>query len=58
MEVKKIVSRAWPSKASVTLKDSKGNQFETIVDYVFPIGKGEPWITLPEEEMHEPDENY
>jgi small subunit ribosomal protein S4e len=38
------------SPASVALRESKGNQFETIIDYVFPIGKGEAWITLPEEE--------
>ncbi|MFH0897832.1 MAG: 30S ribosomal protein S4e [Candidatus Bathyarchaeota archaeon] len=46
VEVKKIVMRAWPSKASVSLADSAGNQFETILDYVFPIGQGEPMITI------------
>lgn len=51
VEIKGIMKRAWPSKTSVSLKDSKGNQFETILDYVFPIGKGEPWITLQEEEQ-------
>lgn len=49
VEVKKIIKRPWPSKASVSLIDSQGNHFETILDYVFPIGKGEPWITILEE---------
>jgi small subunit ribosomal protein S4e len=49
VEVKKIIKRPWPSKASVSLIDSQGNQFETILDYVFPIGKSEPWITISEE---------
>lgn len=31
---------------TITLQDDKENQFETIIDYVFPIGKGEPWISL------------
>lgn len=33
----------------VTLKDSNDDQFKTILDYVFPVGKTEPWISLPEE---------
>jgi small subunit ribosomal protein S4e len=33
----------------ITLKDSEDDQFKTILDYVFPIGKNEPWISLPEE---------
>lgn len=33
----------------VTLKDLEDNQFKTILNYVFPIGKNEPWISLPEE---------
>ena len=33
----------------VTLKDLEDDQFKTILDYVFPIGKNEPWISLPEE---------
>jgi len=49
VEVTKIVKRKGPSKASVALRDFKGNQFETLLDYVFPIGRGEPWITLPED---------
>jgi small subunit ribosomal protein S4e len=48
VEVSQIIKRAWPSKASVTLKNYHGNEFETVLDYVFPIGKGEPWIHLPE----------
>ncbi|MCK5625559.1 30S ribosomal protein S4e, partial [Candidatus Bathyarchaeota archaeon] len=31
----------------VTLKDSNDDQFKTILDYVFPVGKTEPWISLP-----------
>ncbi len=33
----------------VTLKDLEDNQFNTIIDYVFPIGKDKPWISLPED---------
>lgn len=33
----------------ITLKDSEDNEFKTILDYVFPIGKNTPWISLPEE---------
>jgi len=50
VEVTKIVQRVWPSQPSLALTDGKGNQFETIVDYVFPIGKGEPWVTLPQDD--------
>jgi len=35
---------------TITLEDSEENRFETIANYVFPIGKGEPWISLPEED--------
>ena len=31
---------------TVTLRDTEGQQFETIIDYVFPVGKGEPWVSL------------
>jgi len=33
----------------VTLKDIEDDQFKTIIDYVFPVGKDELWISLPEE---------
>jgi len=33
----------------VTLKDLEDDQFKTILDYIFPIGRTEPWISLPEE---------
>jgi small subunit ribosomal protein S4e len=36
--------------ATAVLADSNGEEFETVVDYLFPIGKGEPWITLPAED--------
>jgi small subunit ribosomal protein S4e len=49
-EVKQIVRSTHPNiPNSVVLQDFKGNQFETILDYVFPIGKDASWITLPEE---------
>ena len=47
-ELTKIMKRGL-SPTSVMLKDLKGNQFETTINYVFPVGKGESWITLPEE---------
>jgi small subunit ribosomal protein S4e len=31
---------------TVTLRDSEGQPFETIIDYVFPVGKGVPWVSL------------
>lgn len=31
---------------TITLQDVE-EQFETVVDYVFPIGRGEPWISIP-----------
>lgn len=49
VEVAKIAKRPWPSKTMVALKGSEGNQFETTLNYVFPIGKGKPWITISEE---------
>lgn len=32
----------------VTLEDGTGDSFQTILEYVFPIGVEEPWISLPE----------
>ncbi|UCH37253.1 MAG: 30S ribosomal protein S4e [Candidatus Bathyarchaeota archaeon] len=50
VEVKQIVKSKQPTvPSSVVLQDFKGNQFETILDYVFPIGKKVSWISLPEE---------
>ena len=36
--------------STAILRDSKGEDFETVVDYLFTIGKGKPWINLPVEE--------
>ena len=36
--------------STAVLRDSNGEDFETVVDYLFPIGKGEPWISLPAQE--------
>jgi len=47
-EVTKI-RKSGLSPKSVMLKDLKGNNFETTINYVFPVGKGESWISLPEE---------
>jgi small subunit ribosomal protein S4e len=33
----------------VTFKDFEDNEFKTILDYVFPIGKDQPWISMPKE---------
>ena len=49
VEVAEIARRPWPSKTMVILKNREGNQFETDLDYVFPLGKGESWISIPEE---------
>jgi len=32
----------------VTLQDAEGNHFQTILEYVFPLGGEESWISLPE----------
>lgn len=34
----------------VTLKGEAEDSFKTIIEYVFPIGKGMPWISMPEDE--------
>jgi len=34
----------------VTLKGEDEVQLKTIIEYVFPIGKGIPWISMPEDE--------
>ena len=44
------IGKSGLSTASIALKDLNGNQFETIIDYVFPVGKGESWITLQEKD--------
>jgi small subunit ribosomal protein S4e len=48
-EVISIEKQAALHPSIVTLKDSEDNHFKTILDYVFLIGKDEPWISLPEE---------
>jgi len=50
--VVKIGREGGSHSQAITLQDDKENQFETIVDYVFPIGKGEPWISLPSREVN------
>lgn len=50
-EVTKIVKGPRHKTSSVALRDSNGNLFETILNNVFPIGKGDPWIKLPEEDQ-------
>jgi small subunit ribosomal protein S4e len=35
---------------TITLKGEGDDQYKTIIDYVFPIGKGMPWISIPEDE--------
>jgi small subunit ribosomal protein S4e len=48
-KVVKIESREGPFPQMVTLEERGGEQIKTIRDYVFAIGKGMPWISLPEE---------
>lgn len=45
-EVIEIEKEKGPHPSAITLKDADGNQFETIMDYVFAIGKGVPWISM------------
>jgi small subunit ribosomal protein S4e len=35
-------------EAIVTIEDDKGNRYQTILDFVFAVGEGEPLISLPE----------
>ncbi|MEM2093685.1 MAG: 30S ribosomal protein S4e [Candidatus Bathyarchaeia archaeon] len=44
-----VISIGQPSLygATAILKGSGGEEFEAPLDYLFPIGKGEPWISLP-----------
>jgi len=35
-------------KQLVTIEDTHGKRFQTILDFVFVIGETEPWISLPE----------
>lgn len=37
-------------KETITLQDEQEQQFKTIKDYVFPIGKGLPWISMLRED--------
>jgi ribosomal protein S4E len=45
-EVTKIVESGIYG-STVTIRNSENQEVETIADYVFPIGKGEAWISLP-----------
>jgi len=35
---------------TITLKGEEDDLYTTIIDYVFPIGKGMPWVSLPEDD--------
>jgi small subunit ribosomal protein S4e len=35
---------------TITLKGDEDDLYTTIIDYVFPIGKGMPWVSLPEDD--------
>ncbi len=45
VEIRKGVRR---HRSIVTLEDKHGNKFQTSLSYIFPIGKEEPLISLPE----------
>lgn len=47
-EIVNIEHRIASHPSIVTLKDLEGNEFKTIVDYVFPVGTDAPWISLHE----------
>jgi small subunit ribosomal protein S4e len=47
-KIVKIMREKGSFLTTVTLVDDENTQFKTILDYVFPIGKDEPWISLPE----------
>ena len=46
-KVVKVKKAAGSTPLTITLEDDEANTFETITDYVFPVGKGEPWISIP-----------
>jgi small subunit ribosomal protein S4e len=48
-EVMEIERRESPHPQTVTLEMDGREQIKTIIDYVFAIGRGMPWISLPEE---------
>jgi small subunit ribosomal protein S4e len=48
--VVKIGQDTSSNSRTITLQDNEEHQFKTIIDYVFPIGKSEPWISLPSSE--------
>jgi small subunit ribosomal protein S4e len=48
-EVTEIERRESPQPQTVTLEMDGREQVKTIIDYVFAIGRGMPWISLPEE---------
>jgi len=47
-KIVKIERRTGPFPTVVTIEDKKGNSFQTILDYVFVVGKNKPLISLPE----------
>lgn len=49
-EVIKIGRSKGPYSPTITLKDNKDNQFTTIIDYVFAIGKRSPWVSMLDED--------
>ena len=49
-KIVKVENEADSISSTITLEDDEANTFETIADYVFPIGKGDPWISLPEDD--------
>ena len=48
-EVIKIEKPKGPYSKTITLKNDDGNLFKTLIDYVFIIGQGVPWISMPGE---------
>jgi len=50
-EVVGIEKKKGPYSPTITLKDGEGNQFKTVIDYIFAIGKGTPWISIPREDV-------
>ncbi|MDQ1280205.1 MAG: small subunit ribosomal protein S4e [Thermoproteota archaeon] len=49
-KVVKITKESGSTQRTITLEDDEANKFETISDYVFPVGKGEPWISIPKDD--------
>ena len=47
-EIQEIVVKHGPYPTVVSLKDKEGNEFQTIKDYIFIVGREKPLISLPE----------